>query len=289
MDNTRFLVRTLLCCLAAIFLVATEAFTADRRADRKRSALVVVHSEDTPPLSFNGLDGAPKGVLFDFWTAWSATTGIPIRFVQTSWPDSLQMMRDGRADVHAGMYFTQERDEYLDFTVPLFSQEATLFVRASLGITDVAGLRGRTVAVLEKGFSESWLRKHHPELKRRPYKNSRQMVEGAMADEVDALLTEYTTMVYQLGATDQYKDFVPLATLYEREIRGATAQGKKALVGFLNRGIHDMGEEGRTKVLERWVVPEDRLPSWLWPALGVGALALLVSLGAVLAEGRRPR
>ena len=199
------------------------------------------------------------------------------------------MIRDGRADVHGGMYFTSARDEYLDFTVPLFSQDASLFVRASLGIKDIDGLADRYVAVLEKGYSESWLKEHYPELKRRPYKNSRLMVEGALAGEVDALLTEYTTIVYQLGATGHYSDFVPLTMTYARETRGAVAQGRSDLLEVVDRGIRDMGAEGRQKVLDRWIIPEDRLPSWLWPALGVGTLALFVGLGSVLAGGRRSR
>jgi|GEM_PF-5528368 len=287
MDYTRFTVSIWVVVLVAALAAAPDAGARDRRARAEAPTLVVVHSDNTPPLSFKGINSTPKGLVFDFWKAWSAQTGIHVTFVQTDWPTSLKMMREGTADVHGGLYYTRDRDAYLDFTIPLFRQVGTLFVRASLPIKAISDLRGRYVAVLEQGYSETWLREHHPELKRRPYKTSRQMVEAARAGEVDALLTEYATLVYQLGTTGQYKDFVSLEDMYEVPIKVAVAQGRSDLLAVVERGIRDMGEARCRKIYERWIIPDDALPGWLWPAAGVGLIALVIGLAAFFSGGRR--
>ena len=236
-----------------------------------------------------GLDGAPKGLVVDFWEAWSATTGIEITLVQATWAETLKMMREGTADIHGGLYFTEDRDGFLDYSTPFFSQKATLFVRASLGIDDVKKLKGCCVAVLDQGYSHYWLARNHPEMICMPYKTSRDMIEAALSGEVEALLAEYTTLVYQLGATGQYKNFIPLAAMYERSMMGAVAHGRPDLLKVVNQGIRKMGEEGREKVFERWIIPENSLPGWLWPAAGVGLVALIASLAAVVTSGYRPK
>lgn len=273
--------------LVAVLMAAPVVHGRDLRAKAEMPTLVVVHSDNTPPLSFKGMNFTPKGLVLDFWKAWSVQTGIGVTVVQTDWPNSLRMMREGTADVHGGLYYTESRDAFLDFSIPILKQKATLFVRADLDITDISDLRGRYVGVLEQGYSQSWLREHYPELKRKPYKNSRHMVEGARAGEVDGLLTEYATLVYQLGSTGQSRDFVPLQSLYEETLKAAVAQGRADLLELVDQGIRDMGEEQRRKIYERWIIPDDALPGWLWPAAGAGLIALIIGLAAVFSGGLR--
>ena len=287
MRYIRLLVKCWLIVACSPLLAGVPA-SAEEAAPFNGKPLVVVHSDNTPPLSFKGLDGSPKGVVVDFWNAWSAATGIDVSIVQANWPDTLQMMRDGTADVHGGLYFTDERDAFLDFSSPIFTQAVTLFVRSSLGIKTVAELGEREVAVLEQGYSAFWLARSHPELKQKPYKTSRAMVEAALACEVDAVLTEYTTLVYQLSATGQCSNFVPLAEMYERPVMGAVSQGRGDLLAIVEQGIRAVGTKKRQKLFERWIIREEGLPGWIWPAVGVGALALFVGLASVFAGGRRP-
>ena len=62
----------------------------------------MVHSNSTPPLSYVGLNGDPEGLVVDYWKAWSSASGNAITFVQAEWPETLEMVRDGRADIHGG-------------------------------------------------------------------------------------------------------------------------------------------------------------------------------------------
>ncbi|MBA1331427.1 hypothetical protein QQ73_09785, partial [Candidatus Endoriftia persephone str. Guaymas] len=47
--------------------------------------------------------------LPDIWRLWSQKSGIPVAFKQTSWERSLEMVRSGEADLHAGIVDHHQR------------------------------------------------------------------------------------------------------------------------------------------------------------------------------------
>ncbi len=288
MSFIRFSAKALLVVLIVSLAGASVAHGRDRKARGDEASLVVVHSCSTPPFSFMGMDATPKGVVCDFWRAWAARVGVDVAFVQADWPTSLEMMRDGRADIHGGLFYLEERDRYLDYAQPLFPQKATLFVRASQSVRTVSELEARYVGVLDEGYSEYWLSRRYPQLRLRAYPTSLAMVQAALAGEVDALLTEQTTLVTQLGAVGKLDEFVPLVDMYERSIRGAVAEGRTDLLALLERGIRDMGAEERRKIFERWIIVEEAFPDWLLPAAVAGGVSLVIGLAAVGLGWRRP-
>lgn len=75
----------------------------------------IVYPVVMAPYTFkDGADEA-QGLAIDLLRLWSKKTGIPIRFTSAAWNESLEMMRGGKADLHASLYYTEERDEYLDY------------------------------------------------------------------------------------------------------------------------------------------------------------------------------
>lgn len=258
--------------LLALIAVGAQSVLAGDAT--REEPLVVVHSDNTPPLSFVGYNGEPKGLVIDYWRAWSLTTGIPIKIVQVSWPETLEMVRDGRADIHGGLYYSDERGRFLDFSDPFFTLEAAIYVRKSLDIRTMNQLGDLVVAVLNQGYSEYYLKRHHPEVNIRVYDSSNLMAEAAMTGEVHALLTEKTTLVHQLGSQGMLDEFVALDTLYRRDIRGAVAAGNQALLKRIREGEIKLSSRDRDKIFSQWVVLGSSTSGWLVVALVAGFIAL---------------
>ncbi|MCJ2162974.1 MULTISPECIES: transporter substrate-binding domain-containing protein [unclassified Pseudodesulfovibrio] len=249
--------------------------------------LIVVHSNNTPPLSYVGLNGDPEGLVVDYWKAWSLASGNAITFVQADWPETLEMVRDGRADIHGGLYYSEERDGYLDFSDSFFSMDTAIYVRKSLGIDSLIELGETPVAVLESGYSESYLRKSHPWIRRKAYKNSDQMVQAAFSGEVDVLLTEHTTMVNHLGARNKLEEFIPIKTLYSRSVCGAVARGNEELLRLVRAGQAGVTEKKRERLFSHWVVLSSSTSSWLIAILVAGAIVLIGAILFALFHNRR--
>lgn len=252
----------------------------------KTSPLIVVHSNNTPPLSYLGLNHEPKGLVIDFWHAWSEVNGIPIKFVLTDWPGTLKMIREGKADIHGGLYYNDDRADFLDYAPAYFDMDAALFVRKSSLIKSVDDVGSHPVAVLDQGFSEFYLRKNYPEMILKPYKTSKHMAQAAVDGEVDALLTEYTTLIHQLGAQAQTDKFKPIATLYKHSLRPAVRKGNTELLEVVEDGMANMSSDRLEHVFSRWTIAKPGRSGWFVFGVGLGGAAVVI-MGLFLFLSRR--
>lgn len=74
-----------------------------------------------PPFSYLNADGEPEGLLIDLWQALAEVMDRPVEFLLVDWPESIEQVRDGRADIHGGLFASPERAEFLTFTEPVVS------------------------------------------------------------------------------------------------------------------------------------------------------------------------
>jgi ABC-type amino acid transport substrate-binding protein len=82
-------------------------------ADRYPEKVVVAASFDQMPFHFVDEEGRVAGMFIDLWRLWGRVTGTEISFKTGTWSESLEMVRNGSADIHAGC-FSQKglRHEY---------------------------------------------------------------------------------------------------------------------------------------------------------------------------------
>ena len=275
------------CILCALALAWGGVVSGGETESWEGKPLVIVHVKTMAPLSFTGVNGELKGIIPDYWRVWSEKNGIPIEYVLKDWPETLQMIRDGKADLHGGLYFSDERDEFLDFAGSYIRLGASMFMQSSLGLTDMVEIGDRPVAVLDQGFSEYFLRKNYPELHLVPFKTSRLMIEAAVAGRVGGLLIEQATLFYLLGKLGKIKEFSSLGTLYERSLYAAVAKGNTDLLRVVEEGMDRLTTMDRERVFRRWVVADQPYPGWLFPSLAFGAAVLACIVLLLLVGGRR--
>ena len=96
-----------------------------------------------PPYTFEDDTGAAQGLAVDLLRLWSIKTGIPVQFSSAIWDDSLQMMRDGKADIHAALYYNEKRDAYLDYAAAVASSKGGVFFHKSISnLKSIGDLKG---------------------------------------------------------------------------------------------------------------------------------------------------
>ena len=265
-----------LCCAGA----------AQAQDQEEMEPLVVVHSSRTPPLSYVGFNGEQKGLVVEYWRMWSRLNDIPVRIVLTDWAETLRMVRDGEADIHGGLYLTSGREKQFDFASSYFDLKAAIFVRKGLGVGSLEELGDHKVGVLEKGYSEYYLKKHYSGMARRAYPNASAMVEAAVAGDVDAMLCECPTVTYLLGTLGMLQEFDMLEPLYTRSIHPAVAKGNKAMLALVEESIAAISEDECERVFSRWTIPTSSYGAWLKIIL---ACVIVLVFGLLLSLFLRPR
>ena len=143
--------RLLVLILAATALVlpSPPAADGDARASegRSREAFVVASQRNAPPFSFADRDGEPQGILVEFWKLWAARNGYAITFQLDDLDETIDAVRKGRADFHSGLFHSDPRSAYLDFSTGFLDDTLSLFVLDRMDIHSVHDLAATGVVV----------------------------------------------------------------------------------------------------------------------------------------------
>lgn len=123
-----------------------QAVTA--KFPRISSPVTVVYPEVMPPYTFLDDAGEAQGLAVDMLRLWSQKTGVAIRWVSAPWEEGLQLMREGKVDIHASLYYTEERDAFLDYATIVAPSAGGIFFHKS--ILDVNGPEGLTAFRVER-------------------------------------------------------------------------------------------------------------------------------------------
>ncbi len=118
---------------------------------------VIGYRTDASPLSYENADGEPSGYSVDLCRRIAAgvkahlgDNDIETRFVRVTSDDRLSAVTSGKVDIECGSTtITLARQEQVDFTLPTFVTGGSVLSLTRNGITDMPGLSGKTVGVVQ--------------------------------------------------------------------------------------------------------------------------------------------
>ncbi|HOP64254.1 MAG TPA: transporter substrate-binding domain-containing protein [Spirochaetota bacterium] len=115
-----------------------------------REKITVLLDDNYPPYIFRDTSGKLQGILVDQWELWSRKTGVQVVLDAKDWGKALAEMKEGKGDVIDTVFFTEERNSFLDYTKPYTTIEVPIFFESRMsGITDIKSLIGYVVGVKE--------------------------------------------------------------------------------------------------------------------------------------------
>ena len=160
----RLTVLLLLCLL--MFTLIPVSVLADA-AEKTESRIVRVGWYEAP---FNRKDsfGRRTGYAYDYQRKIAAYTGWKYQYVEGTWTELLELLKDGRIDLMSDVSFTEERTEYMLYShIPMGTEVYYLFVspdNQEIRMDDYSSLNGKRVGVtgtsVQKTFFLQWQEKH---------------------------------------------------------------------------------------------------------------------------------
>ncbi len=218
----------------------------------------IVYNAGVAPLKFEDDAGEPAGILPDIWRLWSEKTGQTIRFIRTeTFNESLDMVREGDADLNAGLFHTAEREEFLEFSEPVFALNYYIFTHPTLKATaSLEDLRGMVVGVPQGGFTRDLVGSVVPRELIREYGSNEELFEAALHGEIKAFVSTELALLYFL---DQNRlanlfGYVKDAPLSSQTYRAGAPKGRTELIATVNAGLAEIGAGEREALLQRWLV-----------------------------------
>ncbi|MFQ2285441.1 transporter substrate-binding domain-containing diguanylate cyclase [Aeromonas dhakensis] len=239
--------------------------------------LIVANSKAWQPFSYLNEAGQPDGLLIDLWREYGRVTGRPIQFKLVDWQSSLDLVRNGQADVHGGLLWSPERNRVYDYGQALSHLDAQLFFANSLRGSDVNYyLLHESVGVVAGGFEEYYARKNFPRTRLRTFDDNDAMLRAALNGELEAFIADLQVANFYIYTAADPTRFIPVRHLYSDDVRFAVAKGNQALLQELEQGFARIGEADRERIIRKWMHIETVYPAHLWPwLLAVGGLVLM--------------
>lgn len=128
--------------------------------------IVVTNSKAWKPFSFLNQKGEPDGILVDYWRKYGELNKVNVEFLLVDWQASLDAMKSGDADIHAGLLWSESRDQYLEYGPSIMKIDTQLYVHQSLITQDIdefmRGGHNHRVGVVVGGYEESFTRREFP-------------------------------------------------------------------------------------------------------------------------------
>lgn len=248
--------------------------------------LVVANSKAWKPFSFINAEGKPDGILIEYWLEFGKNNDVEIEFLLLDWQSSLDAVKQGQADLHAGLLWSEARDGYLDFTSSIMSIDTQLFISQELIGTNLDDFllseHDYQVGVVSGGYEQEFIQLHFPNLNLISFANNKLMIESAFAGELDAFVADLQVANFYLQTSQKSAKFVGIRHLYSGELRAAVAEGNTLLQKQVSQGIDSFAVDDKQKIFNRWMYINTVYPDYLVPlsalAIGIFTFGYIIAL-----------
>lgn len=247
------------CCVIFISTLLSPAFGEDNTPIKK---IRVAYNIGNPPIKFSNR-GKPDGIMIDIWKLWSEKTGIRVEFKEAIFNRTLQMVENGDADVHGGLFYTEARDQVFDYTVPILDIDYMIFFHESVtGINSLKDLASFRIGVPE-GYTHTFVKNNIPDAAISVYRNFPELYDAALKGEVRVFLSPVINHQYYFQSRNIPSPFLYNTSrpAYTQTYFGAVRQGDTELREIINRGFEKIRQDELVDIQRRWLKGNPKISS----------------------------
>ena len=254
----------LIVLVACALPVAGHGGTLDQI--KKSGEIRLGYRTDVPPLTFNDAGGQPAGYSVELCQRIAAAvkehlklSELKVTFVPLKTAERMDAIADNKADIECGATtVTLSRGEKVDFTLMTFVTGGGLMTLAGSGIDAVAGLTGKSVAVVAGTTAEtalkSYLTKHLIDAKVVALDTREEAIKQLQAKQVAAFASDQVVLIGQLMQAQDPRAFTLARELFSYEPYALVVRRNDADFRLVaNRALAQLYRSGQIKeIYDRW-------------------------------------
>ncbi len=220
-----------------------------------KDTITVSYCRDCTPFQFQKSNGEPDGIIIDLWKEIVKNLSIPVIYSADTWNNTLKNVRTGQADVHAGLFYSDQRAQYLDYGATLIGTETDVFLHKSLPlISKIYDLSGYRIGVLKGDYVENFLKERLPPEAIVPYESYDKLFTEVSRGTIKAFAADRPSGIYHLNIRGLAKQFVvrPQQFLYANDWKLATQKGGGPLLTTINHALNAITTDTKDSILQAW-------------------------------------
>jgi|GEM_PF-1265418 len=218
--------------------------------------VTIAYNIDHPPLKFKNNKKEADGLIIDIWKLWSKKTGIKVTFKEAVFDKTIEMIKDGTADIHGGLFYTKHRDEFLDYSKnPFYKIDYHIFNHKSIpiinNINDVNGY----IFGLPDNFTYEYVKKHYPQTFLRVYKDYPTLYKAAYNNEIKSFISPKITFDYFLLKNNLKDEFhyTPEKTFFSQNYLTAVKKDNNELLELVHSGFLKITQSEIIDIQRKWI------------------------------------
>ncbi len=260
-------------CVACLAMAMVAGCSGKKSSEASRTKLVVGFDQDFPPYGYVGDDGQFTGFDLDLAAEVAKRNKWEVEYKPISWDAKDLELSSGAIDCIWNGFTIEGREDGYTWTDPYMENSQVIVVKADSGITDFAGLAGKTVitqadsaalGVLEDAEGQATLAATFKQLLTTPEFNTAFMELDA--GSVDAVACDSSIAGFQMaGKTDAYR--VLSEKLSTEHFGVGFLKGKTDLRDAVQKTLKEMVADGTVKKLcEKYADQDISYDNWVLAA-----------------------
>ncbi len=290
MKSTTPKIIRLTACLMMAGLCASIT-TGDQAKPKK---LVIATTYDSYPFAFVDSEGNVTGIEAEIWKLWAERNHVEITLVPYAWEESLMAVRDGRADVHSGLFKTPERSEHFIFGKHGMRIDTALFVLEAVGRKKLADIGKLRIGVIAGDYSAEYLTKYFPDAELVKFVDSDSLFKALESSVIAAFVDDLPRVLNEFDKYPLLKGkYVISEILYSNEVYFGVRKANEKLLNFIMEGMKKISALERKTIIEKWLYYEQSSIVFrrilLWTSASFGVLLFLFLVVAFFLQKRQVR
>lgn len=216
----------------------------------------IVYNQGIAPIKMIDKNGEPSGILNDYWKLVAEKSDQIFTFHQVhTFEESLEKVRIGEMDLHAGLYNTEERSTFLEYSLPIFDLQYYIYSSSSLippkSLQDTKGL---IVGVIQGGFIENHLKSVIPSTQLSTFDSYAALFKAVLAGELKTFVSSDIHLNYYLSSNGLDNPFKHRGTaLFKQTYYGATAKNNISVMRKIREAQQLLTEKDKQDLKEKWL------------------------------------
>ncbi|WDP89120.1 MAG: transporter substrate-binding domain-containing protein [Desulfobacter sp.] len=252
---------------------------------KSHEKIIVAGPKAFPPFHYYDEQGKLKGIAADY--LFTIMDRLGIRSTATGpipWDQVLEKAKSDEIDLIPCIAISEDRKSYLDFSHPFLSFPLVIFsLKDAPFIGGIEDLHGRTLAVIEKNVTQTWLKRDSVDYIPYPVASPRQRLEAVSLGRAEAGIENLAAATYIIQRYGLTNIKIAAPTPYGNyNLYMAVGKNRPELLGIINKVMEQITPEQKITIRNKWL--SLRYEHGLRPAdIIKWILAVTAVCGAILA------
>ncbi len=238
-----------------LFIIFFTAVIIHAHEQKTEAPLVISMSKSFQPLTFINAEDKSAGLFVDIWRLWSEKTGQKIEFLSSTWSETIENLKNGKADIHSGLAVTPEREKWMIFSQAFYENSFCLFFPLKQGkILNISELSGHKVGVVQNSSQEEYLKKNYPDIEPVLFKSTEEAILNAKNGNIRAVADSYLSTssdIMRLGLSGEFEAGKEI--LYKKTFHAGILKENKELLALVDKGFDAISNNELAEIEKRWI------------------------------------